>query len=63
MLDDFKQFLLNQGYRGHTKTGKPSTVFGHIKGLKKYVLEDITVNVLSKEIDYYVDLYGLKVRI
>ena len=61
MLDDFKQFLLNQGYRGHTKTGKPSTVFDYIKRIEKICLrEDITVNVLSKEIDYYVDLYGPK---
>ena len=61
MLNDFKLFLLNQGYRGFTKKGNPSTVFDYIKRIEKICLrEDITVNVLSKEIDFYVDLYGPK---
>ena len=61
MLDNFKSYLIDQGYSLFTLTGKPSTVFDYIKRIQKICFrEDITADILSDDIDYYVELYGPK---
>jgi len=59
MLDNFKSYLIDNGYSLFTLNGNPSTVFDYIKRIEKICFrEEITVDELSKEIDHYVNLYG-----
>ena len=59
MLENFKNFLIEQGYSEFTPSGKPSTIYDYLKRVEKICnRESITVIALSENISFYIDKYG-----
>lgn len=59
MLEDFKDYLIEQGYSQFTPSGKPSTVYDYMKRVEKICdREGINTKKLSENISFYVDKYG-----
>ncbi|MGI6677871.1 MAG: hypothetical protein ACOX2Q_01990 [Dehalobacterium sp.] len=59
MLENFKNYLIDQGYSEYTPSGNPSTVYDYMKRVEKICdRENITVRSLAKNISFYVDKYG-----
>ena len=59
MLENFKKYLIEQGYSEFTPAGHPSTVYDYIKRVERICnRENITVQELSKNISFYVEKYG-----
>ena len=59
MLENFKNFLIEQGYSEFTPSGKPSTIYDYLKRVEKICnRESITVIALSENIGFYIDKYG-----
>lgn len=59
MLENFKSYLIEQGYSEFTPSGNPSTVYDYTKRVEKIrERENITFQSLSENIKFYVDKYG-----
>ena len=59
MLENFKQYLIDQGYSEFTPSGNPSTAYDYMKRVEKICdRERITIKKLADNISYYVDKYG-----
>jgi hypothetical protein len=59
MLENFKIYLIEQGYSEFTPTGKPSTAYDYTKRVNKICLrEAISVKYLAENIEIYIDKYG-----
>ena len=60
MLENFKNYLIDEGYREYTKhSGKPSTVYDYVKRVEKICeRENISIHKLSENISFYVEEYG-----
>lgn len=59
MLDNFKNYLIEQGYSEFTPSGNPSTVYDYIKRVEKICeRENIKVQNLAENIKFYVEKYG-----
>ena len=59
MLENFKDFLIEQGYSEFTPSGKPSTVYDYVKRVEKICdRENITVIGMAENIAFYVERYG-----
>ena len=59
MLENFKIYLIQQGYSEFTPSGNPSTVYDYMKRVEKICdRENITIKRLAKNISFYVDKYG-----
>lgn len=57
-LENFEQYLINEGYSKHTSSGKPSTVYDYSKRVEKICeRESITIDKLKENIDFYVSKY------
>jgi hypothetical protein len=58
MLEEFEDYLLEQGYSAYTRKGNPSTVYDYIKRIQKICIrEDISENSLAANISNYVEKY------
>lgn len=59
MLENFKNYLVGQGYSEFTPSGKPSTVYDYMKRIEKICnRESITTKRLADNICFYVYKYG-----
>ena len=59
MIENFKRYLIEQGYSEFTPSGNPSTVYDYVQRIKKICdRENITVKILAENINFYVDKYG-----
>ena len=59
MLENFKIYLIQQGYSEFTPSGNPSTVYDYMKRVEKICdRENITIKRLGENISFYVDKYG-----
>ncbi|MBZ0328270.1 MAG: hypothetical protein K8F54_11735 [Altibacter sp.] len=59
MLERFKCYLIQQGYSEFTPSGNPSTVYDYMKRVQKICKrENITVNRVAENIDYFIEKYG-----
>jgi len=59
MLDNFKNYLIQEGYSEFTPSGNPSTAYDYMKRIKKICeRENITVKGMAENIDFYIDKYG-----
>lgn len=59
MLENFKDYLVSLGYSEFTPSGNPSTAYDYMKRVDRICeRENISVNKLADNIQYYVDLYG-----
>jgi hypothetical protein len=59
MLENFKDYLIEQGYSELTPSGNPSTVYDYAKRVEKICdRENITIKRLAENISFYVDKYG-----
>ena len=59
MLENFKHYLIEQGYSEFTPSGNPSTVYDYMKRVEKICdRESITIKRLADNISFYVDKYG-----
>ena len=59
MLENFQNYLTQQGYSEFTPSGKPSTVYDYSKRVKKICdRENITCESLAENISFYPDKYG-----
>ena len=57
-LENFKQYLIQQGYSEYTPSGKPSTVYDYVKRVEKILeRERISISKLTETIDFYVSKY------
>ena len=58
MLENFKIYLIKQGYSESTPSGKPSTVYDYGKRIERICeREGISINQLADNIDVYVKKY------
>lgn len=58
MLENFKVYLIQQGYSKSTPSGKPSTVYDYGKRIVRICeREGISINQLADNIDVYVKKY------
>jgi hypothetical protein len=58
MLENFKLYLVRQGYREYTPSGNPSTVYDYGKRIEKILeKERISILTLAENIDFYVSKY------
>jgi hypothetical protein len=64
MIENFKRYLIEQGYSEYTPSGNPSTVYDYIKRIEKICeREKITIKQLADNIGVYVkkyDTYGVE---
>ena len=61
MIEKFRNYLIDNGYSDLTPTGKPSTATDYSNRIKRICgRENITLNELAKNIDFYVEDYGPK---
>lgn len=59
MLENFRRYLVQQGYSEYTPSGNPSTVYDYLKRIEKICeRERISIKQLSDNIGYYVKKYG-----
>lgn len=59
MLENFKSFLIQQGYSEFTPSGNPSTVYDYMKRVRRICeRENITVKGMAENIDFFIDKYG-----
>jgi len=59
MLENFKAYLIEQGYSTITPSGNPSTVYDYMRRVEKIrERENITLKELSENISFYVEKYG-----
>ncbi len=59
MLENFKNYLIQEGYSEFTPSGNPSTAYDYMKRIKKICQrENITVKGMTENIDFYIDKYG-----
>lgn len=59
MLENFKTYLIKQGYSEFTPSGNPSTAYDYMKRVNNICLrEAISVKHLAANIDFYIDKYG-----
>ena len=59
MLENFKNYLIQQGYSEFTPSGNPSTVYDYMKRVEKICdRENITIKRLAENISFYVDKYS-----
>ncbi len=59
MFEEFKNYLIEQGYSESTPSGKPSTVSDYINRVSKISeRESASVPNLAKDISFYVEKYG-----
>ena len=60
MRDRFKEYLILQGYKTVTPSGKPSTVSDYLKRIDKVCeYEHMTYEVLASNIDHIVSEYDV----
>jgi hypothetical protein len=58
MLENFKIYLIKQGYSEITPSGNPSTVYDYTKRVDKICKrEKITIKQLAENINVYVEKY------
>lgn len=58
MLENFKSYLIKQGYSEYTPSGNPSTVYDYVKRVQRiYEREGISLRKLADNIDFYVSKY------
>lgn len=58
MLENFKSYLIKQGYSEYTPSGNPSTVYDYTKRVIKICKrEGITIKQLAENINDYVEKY------
>ncbi len=58
MLENFKRYLIQQGYSEFTPSGNPSTVYDYAKRVQKICeRENISFSKLADNIDFYVKRY------
>jgi hypothetical protein len=58
MLENFKLYLVRQGYSEYTPSGNPSTVYDYEKRINKILeKEGISISKLTENIDFYVSKY------
>lgn len=59
MLENFKDYLVEQGYSEFTPSGNPSTAYDYMKRVEKICdREGISIKKLADNISFYVDKYG-----
>ncbi|MBE7653953.1 hypothetical protein LNI90_11900 [Tenacibaculum dicentrarchi] len=59
MLEDFKIYLVKNGYSEFTPSGNPSTAYDYKKRVEKiHYRENVTLNKFIENIDFYIDKYG-----
>lgn len=59
MLENFKKYLIDQGYSELTPSGNPSTVYDYMKRVERICeRENITIKDLGDNIRFYVEKYG-----
>jgi hypothetical protein len=59
MLENFKNYLIQQGYSKFTPLGNSSTNYDYMKRVEKICnKENITIEGLAENISFYVDKYG-----
>lgn len=59
MLENFKRYLIQQGYSEFTPSGNPSTVYDYGKRINKICeRERISIEQLANNINVYVEKYG-----
>lgn len=58
-LESFRQFLINKGYKEYSANGNPSSALDYSYRLGRLLAaENTTLDVLSNNIQKYIDLYG-----
>ncbi len=58
-LENFRQYLINKGYKEFSASNNPSTCEDYTYRLSRLlVAENITLDELSSNIQKYIDLYG-----
>lgn len=58
MLENFKRYLIQQGYSEYTPSGNPSTVYDYVKRIEKICeRERISIKQLGDNIGVYVKKY------
>ena len=58
MLENFKTYLIEQGYSEFTPSGNPSTAYDYMKRVEKIrSRENLSINELAENINYYVEKY------
>ena len=58
MLENFRKYLVLQGYSEFTPSGNPSTVYDYANRINKICeRENITLNKLASNIGFYVERY------
>lgn len=58
MLENFKRYLIQQGYSEYTPSGNPSTVYDYVKRVEKILeRERISISKLTENIDFYISKY------
>ncbi len=59
MLENFKEYLIQQGYSEFTPSGNPSTVYDYVKRVSKICeRENVDIRMLAENISFYVEKYG-----
>jgi hypothetical protein len=58
MLENFKKYLIQEGYSEYTPSGNPSTVYDYAKRVQRICTrEEISYNELAANICFYVEKY------
>lgn len=58
MLENFKKYLIQQGYSEYTPSGNPSTVYDYVKRVQRICeRENISLSKLTDNISFYVSKY------
>ena len=58
MLENYKKYLVQQGYSEYTPSGNPSTVYDYAKRVQRiYEREGISLRKLADNINFYVSKY------
>lgn len=59
MLENFKKYLVKQGYSEFTPAGNPSTAYDYMKRVNKICTrEAISLKHLADNITFYIEKYG-----
>ena len=59
MLENFKQYLINKGYKEYSANLSPSTCQDYPYRLRRLIeKENITIEQLATDINKYIELYG-----
>ena len=59
ILENYRDYLVEEGYSDLTPKGKPSTATDYSKRVKRIVeRENISITQLSNNIDFYIEDYG-----